>query len=184
MVYSSVMSAVVSALAADCIDNTAKQVWQKLIDTETRGVGLPGGAKDRMQADCWVHARLHSQLIPRHWNALVARFSTHRTKKVGAIAALCPVVASPASRLFVQKAVTAWAIPQLKGGDGKRSTDMIVLPAAFYDMNTWDQGASPERTRRRWRKAICDVLDEMVGEALVAAEEVLLAEGVLQCTAA
>ena len=25
---------------------------------------------------------------------------------------------------------------------------MIVLPAAFYDMNTWDLTAAPERTRR------------------------------------
>jgi hypothetical protein len=184
MIYTSVLSAVVSALAAECIDNTAKQAWQKLIDMETRGVGVPGGATDRMHADCWVHARLHSQLIQRHWNALVARFSTHRAKKVDAIAALAPVVASPASRLFVQKAVTAWAIPPMKGAEGKRSTYMIVLPPAFYDMNTWDLGASPERTRRHWRKCIGAVLDEMVAEALVAAEQILKEEGVLHADAA
>lgn len=179
MIYPSVLSAVVSALAAECIDNTAKQAWQKLIDMETRGVGVGGGATDRMHADCWVHARLHSQLIPRHWSALVARYSTHKAKKVAAIGSLAPLIASPAPRLFVQKAVTAWAIPPLKGVEGKRSSDMIVLPAAFYDMNGWDPEGSPESTRRRWRRAVCLVLDEMVSEALCAAEAVLLVEGVL-----
>lgn len=179
MIYPSVLGAVVSALAAECIDNTAKQAWQKLIDMETRSVGSGGGATDRMHADCWVHARLHSQLIARHWSALVARYSTHKAKKVAAIGALTPIIASPAPRLFVAKAVTAWAIPPLKGADGKRSSDLIVLSPAFYDMNGWDPAGSPERTRRRWRRDIAVVLDEMVGEALNAAEGILKREGVL-----
>jgi hypothetical protein len=179
MIYPSVLSAVVSALAAECIDNTAKQAWQKLIDRETRGVGV-GSATDRMHADCWVYARLHSQLIPRHWNALVGRYSTHKVKKIEALGQLTPVIASPAPRLFVQKAVVAWAIPPLKGVEGKRSSDVIVLPAGFYDMNSWDMTAAPERSRRRWRKAIADVLDEMTSEALIAAEQILAAEGVLR----
>jgi hypothetical protein len=37
-------------------------------------------------------------------------------------------------------------------------------------MNSWDMTAAPERSRRRWRKAISDVLDEMTGEALNVAE--------------
>lgn len=184
MIYSSVLSAVVSALAAECIDNTAKQAWQKLIDLDTAKVGAGGGAPDRMQADCWVFARLHSQLIPRHWNALVAKYSTHKARKVEAIGQLAPIVASPAARLFVFKAVTAWAIPPLKGVEGKRSSDMIVLPAEFYDMNTWDSQASPERTRRRWRQDIGSVLEEMVSEALAAAESILAEEGVLRSHAA
>lgn len=49
-----------------------------------------------------------------------------------------------------------------------------------YDMNSWDMTAAPERGRRRWRKAISDVLDEMTGEALNAAEQILTAEGVLR----
>lgn len=178
MIYTGVLSAVVSALAAECIDNTAKQAWQRLVDMETRGVGAGSGA-DRMHADCWVHARLHSQLIPRHWHALVARYSTHKAKKVAAIGALAPIVASPAPRLFVHKAVTAWAIPPMKGAKGRRSSDVIVLPAAFYDMNGWDLTAAPESTRRRWRRGVWAVLDEMVVEALIAAEDILVAEGVL-----
>ncbi|MGQ7957668.1 hypothetical protein ACUTAF_08125 [Pseudomonas sp. SP16.1] len=184
MIYSSVLSAVVSALAAECIDSTAKQAWQKLIDLDTARVGAGSNAHQRMQVDCWVFARLHRELIPRHWNALVARYSTHNGRKVEAIGRLAPIIASPASRLFVYKAVTAWAIPPLKGAEGKRSSKMIVLPAEFYDMNTWDLEANHERTRRRWRQAVGVVLDEMVSEALRAAEVILAGEGVLLSHAA
>ncbi|HBO5587672.1 TPA: hypothetical protein L4556_004136 [Pseudomonas aeruginosa] len=146
MIYTSIRSAVVSALAAETIDNTAKQAWQKLYQpgyAESEGLaGLIRGSNTsgikRIDADCWVHARLHSQLKPRHWNALVAKYSTHKAKKVEAISALVPVIASHAPQLFVMKAVTAWAIPQLKGVEGKRSSDMIVLPQQFYDINSWD----------------------------------------------
>lgn len=181
MIYPSVQSAVVSALAAECIDSTSKQAWQKLIDLDTVRVGSGVSGSDRMQADCWVFARLHSQLIPRHWNALVAKFSTHKGRKVQAISALVPVVASPSSQLFKSKAVAAWAVPKLRGVDGKRSADMIVLPAAFYDMNTWDLDGRPESTRREWRRNIQKVLEEMVSEALKASEQILNAEGVLRC---
>ncbi|KAB0549793.1 hypothetical protein F7R01_00795 [Pseudomonas argentinensis] len=179
MIYPSVQSAVVSALAAECIDNTSKQAWQKLIDLDTVRVGSGVSASDRMQADCWVFARLHSQLIPRHWNALVAKYSTHKGRKVQAISALVPVVASHAPRLFIGNAVTAWAIPPMKGAAGKRSVDMIVLPEQFYDLNRWDPEARPERTRRRWRQGINEVLESLVTEAMVAAENILDREGVL-----
>src|SRR5690606_25636563 len=187
MIYTSTLAAVVSALAAEAIDNTSKQAWQKLyrpgdadggsLESLMRSSGERGIT--RMDADCWVYARLHSQLIPRHWNSLMARFSTHKVKKVEAIGKLVPLIASPAPGLFVQKAVTAWAIPPMKGVEGKRSTDMIVLPAQFYDMNGWDLEANHERTRRRWRKGVSDVLEEMVSEALQEAERILKEEGVL-----
>ncbi|CAD5376726.1 conserved hypothetical protein [Pseudomonas sp. OF001] len=181
MIYSSTLSAVVSALAAECIDSTAKQAWQKLYQAgEARPAGPAISAEDRMTADCWVFARLHHGLKPRHWHALVAKYSTHKGRKVEAIGKLCPVVATPAPALFLHKAITAWAIPPLKGVDGKRSTrDLIVLPREFYDMNTWDTDGRPEQTRRRWRLGIHKVLEEMVCEALVEAEKILEAEGVL-----
>ncbi len=186
MIYPSTLAAVVSALAAECIDNTAKQAWQRMYAAgEGRPAGMSVSPEDRMNADCWVFARLHSQLIPRHWNALVARFSTHKLRKVEAIHALVPLIASHAPRLFVDRAVTTWAIPPLKGVDGKRSTrDLIVLPAGWYDMNNWDETASPERTRRHWRSLIVKTLEDMVGEALKEAEQILRAEGVLQSEAA
>ncbi|MCY1307821.1 hypothetical protein D9M70_577810 [compost metagenome] len=82
------------------------------------------------------------------------------------------------------KAVTAWAIPPLRGVEGKRSSDMIVLPKAFYDMNGWDVEGRPESTRREWRRNIYRTLDEMVGEAVAEAEAILQREGVLMDIAA
>lgn len=223
MIYSSALSAVVSALAAECIANTAKQAWQKLYQAgEARPAGIAVSAEDRMAADCWVFARLHHGLKPRHWFALVAKYSTHKARKVDAIGKLVSVVATPAPLLFLHKAVTAWAIPPLKGAQPQRakaldaadprchgqewreratklnaarswrveaekagrSSDMIVLPASFYDMNTWDVDGRPEQTRRRWRGGIRKVLDEMVGEAVAEAERILAEEGVLISRAA
>ncbi|MBV2132034.1 hypothetical protein KRX52_04385 [Pseudomonas sp. MAP12] len=186
MIYSSALSAVVSALAAECIDNTSKQKWQQLYQSgELRPCGRAVSPEERMTADCWVFARLHSQLKPRYWHALVAKYSTHRARKVEAIGKLVPLIASHAPQLFVYKAVTAWAVPPMKGTEGKRSTSgLIVLPAEFYDVNTWDLEARTERTRQRWRKAINEVLEEMVGEALVEAEKILASEGVLRAEAA
>src|SRR5690606_15251544 len=107
---------VVSALAAEAIDNTSKQAWQKLyrpgyaeggsLESLMRSSGERGIT--RMDADCWVYARLHSQLIPRHWNALVAKYSTHRQKKRDAIEALIPLIATPAPRRFLGMAVYTW----------------------------------------------------------------------------
>lgn len=187
MIYTSALAAIVSALAAETIDNTSKQAWQKLyrpgyqdgLDLATLFRSAQKDAISRTDADCWVFARLHSQLKPRHWAALLARYSTHKGRKVEAIGKLAPLIASPAPFLFVQKAVTAWAIPPLKGAEGKRSTDMIVLPKEFYDMNGWDPDGSPERTRQRWRQHVYAVLDEMTTESIHAATEILEREGVL-----
>lgn len=45
-------------------------------------------------------------------------------------------------------------------------------------------GVNAESTRREWRRKIHRVLDEMVDEALVAAEQILNAEGLLAKDAA
>lgn len=226
MIYQSVLGAVVSALAAEAIDTTSKQAWQKLYNSADEGEGgdlatlfgaRSGGKADRTQADCWVSARLHHRLKPQYWNALLAHYSTHKGKKVQAIAALQAVVNTPAPKLFLYKAITAWAVPQLKGARlpvarsvslevpldapdwrqaamvkaavaaGKantkkceaRSADMIVLKDSFYDMNTWDLDARPERTRREWRQNINAALDKLVSEALIDAGQILRDEGVL-----
>lgn len=191
MIYTSTLAAVVSALAADAIDNTSKQAWQKLyrpgyqdgFDLATLARSK-GDSLTRMDVDCWVYARLHSQLIHRHWAALVAKYSTHRQKKRDAIEALIPLIATPAPRRFLGMAVYTWAIPKLRGVQGKRSTDMIVLEDWFYDMSNWETEGRPEQTRRRWRLGIRNVLEEMAAEALREAEQILDAEGVLMRLAA
>jgi hypothetical protein len=128
MIYPGILNAVVSALAAEAIDNTSKQAWQKLYNSadEEEGGDMAAlvrsrGAEsiDRTQVDCWVSARLHHGLEPKHWDALVAKYSTHKGRKVQALAALQTIITTPAPKLFLYKAVTAWAIPQLKGARPK-----------------------------------------------------------------
>lgn len=133
MIYTSVSSAVVSALAAESKSGTKGQAWQKLYDpTEETGGDLvslfssSGDGLDRNQVDYWIAARLHHLLIPRHWHALVAKYSTHKGRKVQAIAQLKAVLATPAPQLFLYKAVTAWAIPKLPGARPKPVKSVVI----------------------------------------------------------
>ncbi|RFQ00012.1 hypothetical protein D0O09_20040 [Pseudomonas putida] len=229
MKYQSVLAAVVRALAAETMSGVGGGDFEPKVQA-SKLKGEISGRDAAMLVDCWVHARLHSKLIPRHWNALTARFSTHKAKKVDAIGKLVPLIATQAPNLFRYKAVTAWAIPPVKGVQAqsghevasraareraefdslhagvvqrlaggempedagqarrehyvKRSTDMIVLPAEFYDINTWDGQGLNRTTYWRWKKAIEKVLDEMVAEALVASGKILQEEGVLMADAA
>ncbi|MDD0976203.1 hypothetical protein [Pseudomonas fontis] len=63
-------------------------------------------------AECIVHKLLHAQLKPRHWNALVAEYSTHRGKRIDSIGRLVSVVQSSAPLRFTQQAVLVRAVPQ------------------------------------------------------------------------
>lgn len=182
MIYRNVLSAVVSVLAAECIDNTSKQAWQRLVGDDVRPAGGGMSADDRALLDCWAHARLHAQLSQRHWNVLVAKYSTHKGRKVQAAGKLTAMVVTPAPRLFLSYAVYAWAIPKLKGVDGKRDDSVLVLPDRCYDMNAWDTEARPERTRRRWRGDIFRALSDIENEALACAEDILGSEGLLPLT--
>lgn len=222
MIYPSVSSAVVCALAAESRSKTA--AWQKLYDAaqdQQRNLASCAGSArtdmDRAVVDYWVAARLHHMLIPRHWHALVAKFSTDKVKVVEAIGFLRPLIATPAPALFLYKALTAWAIPKRPGQRARpsrtvsveigtdwpkwrqeaaakaavhaclseqrkalsRAAGVIALPDSFYDMNSWDTDGTPDSTRRRWRADITTKLDEMVSEALDAAQELLQMEGVL-----
>ncbi|MNY28124.1 hypothetical protein D3C86_1620790 [compost metagenome] len=73
-----------------------------------------------------MSARLHSALEQKHWDALVAKYSTHKGRKVQAISALQALINTPAPKLFLFKATTAWAIPQLKGARPKVATSVSV----------------------------------------------------------
>ena len=174
-IYKDVMGTLVRVLAADNIDNSTKQSWQKLIDAELRSGGQGAGisVRDKFDYDCCLYALLHRELAPDQWDVLVAKYSTHKANKVGAIGRLVTRIISPAPQLFTYKAVTAWAIPKLRGvQDRKRSTDMIVLPAEFYDMNTWDLAGKPESTRRRWKTGIAKRLETLEEAAVIEATEI------------
>lgn len=146
MVYSSVSGAVVAALAAGEKGSAKAQAWQKLYKSaEEEGgclasLGGGSGGLDRTQVDYWLSARLHHMLKGRHWDALVAKYSTNKAKKVQAITQVRPLIASPAPALFIYKAVTAWAIPKLKGASRKAPQSVSVdIP---LDAPSWRREAT------------------------------------------
>lgn len=146
MVYSSVSGAVVAALAAGEKGSAKAQAWQKLYKSaEEEGGCLAtlGGQSvgiDRTQVDYWLSARLHHMLKGRHWDALVAKYSTNKAKKVQAITLIRPLIASPAPTLFIYKAVTAWAIPKLKGA--RRKAPQSVSVDMSLDASAWRREAT------------------------------------------
>lgn len=226
MNYQNVISAVVRALAAETINSAGGCNVEPRVQT-SKLKGEITGKDAALLADCIVHKLLHAQLSPRHWNALVAKYSTHRGRKIDSIGRLVAVVPSPAPLRFTQQAVLVWAVPQQSKGikravievkapkhrenkdegqwdwrnkaadaDVARANkharsvaetkpgEMIVLAESNYDMTNWDAQGLTERTYQRWNKSIKGALESMVDEALVDAQHMLEAVGVLSGEAA
>jgi hypothetical protein len=226
MTYRNVISAVVRALAAETINSSGGCNVEPRVQA-SKLKGEISGKDAALLADCIVHKLLHAQLSPRHWNALVAKYSTHRGRKIDSIGRLVAVVKTPAPQRFTQQAVLVWAVPQqVKGiqravaqikapkhrenkeegqwdwrnaaadADVARANkharavaedkpgEMIVLADSNYDMTNWDSQGLTERTYQRWNKAIKDGLESLVNEALVEAQHMLEAVGVLEGEAA
>jgi hypothetical protein len=177
MTYRNVVSAVVRALAAETISSAGGCDFEPKVQCAKQKGEIVGKEATFLQ-DCWVFGRLHKALTPAHWRALVAKYSTHEERKHGAILELLNSVKSPAPKRFRECAVLTWAIPQVAGAEGKRSS--AVLPAAWYDITNWDNDGKPESTRYRWRSSIRNSLDGQVNEALMAAQEILDAEGLME----
>lgn len=141
MIYSSVSGAVVAVLAAGEKGVAKAQAWQKLYKSaEEEGGCLAslGGRSDgidRKQIDYWLSARLHHVLKGRHWDVLVAKYSANKVKKVRAITQVRLLISSPAPPLFIYKAVTAWAIPKLKGS--RRNAPRSVSVDIPLDASAW-----------------------------------------------
>ena len=114
MIYRNVVSAVVRALASEAINSAGGCDFEPKVQT-SKLKGEITGRDAALLIDCMVHKVLHAQLSPRHWNALVAKYSTHKGRKIDSIGRLIAVLRSPAPQLFTQKAVTVWAVPQIKG---------------------------------------------------------------------
>lgn len=227
MKYQNVISAVVRALAAETINSAGGCSVEPRVQT-SKLKGEITGKDAALLADCIVHKMLHAQLSPRHWHALLAKYSTHKGRKIDAIGRLVAVIPTPAPKRFTQQAVLVWAVPeQRKGvqrvavqakdaevrecekGSGRwdwrnqaaqrsveranahaksvaedRPGEMIVLAASNYDMTTWDDQGLTDRSYRRWNQAIKGSLEALVNEALVEAQHMLEAVGVLASEAA
>lgn len=176
MNYQSVVSAVVRALASEVINSAGGCDFEPKVQA-ARIPGAISGKEDAFLCDCWVHARLSTHLEPHHWTALTAKYSTHTERKHAAIIELTRSMKSPAPERFRNAAILTWAMPKLPGKDGKRS--VAVLPDAWYDVNRWDDDGKPESTLYRWRSSIRRCLENQVNDALVAAQEILDAEGLI-----
>ncbi|WP_095093863.1 hypothetical protein [Pseudomonas sp. Irchel 3A5] len=227
MNYRNVVAAVVRALAAETVNAASGGDFEPKVQC-AKQKGAIVGKEAALLADCIVHKLLHAQLTPRQWNALVAKYSTHKGRKIDSIGRLVHAVKSPAPQRFTQQAVLVWAVPQQVKGiqrqvrevpaperrtDGAdtgkwdwrnraaqeaadranrharttadtRSGEMIVLAASNYDMTNWDSQGLTERTYQRWNKAIKDSLESVVNEALMEAQHMLEAAGVLDSEAA
>lgn len=181
MIYRSVIAAVVRALAAETMSGTGGQDFEPKVQC-AKQKGAIVGKEEAFLTDCWVFGRLHKGLSADHWDALVAKFSTHEERKHAAILALYRSVRSPAPQRFRECAVLTWAFPQPEGAEGKRSTN--VLPAAWYDLTNWGNDGKPESTRYRWRSNIRKALEDRVNEALAAAQEILDKESLVRDCAA
>ncbi|KAE9642396.1 hypothetical protein EJA70_19350 [Pseudomonas sp. PB103] len=226
MNYHNVISAVVRALAAETINSSGGFNVEPRVQA-SKLKGEISGKDAALLADCIVHKLLHAQLSPRHWNALVAKYSTHRGRKIDSIGRLVAVVKTSAPQRFTQQAVLVWAVPQQVKGIQRALTqikapkhrenkeegqwdwrnaaadadvarankharavaeekpgEMIVLSDSNYDMTNWDSQGLTERTYQRWNKAIKEGLESLVNEALVEAQHMLEAVGVLESEAA
>lgn len=226
MNYHNVISAVVRALAAETINSSGGCNVEPRVQA-SKLKGEISGKDAALLADCIVHKLLHAQLAPRHWNALVSKYSTHRGRKIDSIGRLVAVVKTPAPQRFTQQAVLVWAVPQQVKGIQRaviqikapqhrenkeagqwdwrnaaadadvarankharavaeeRPGEMIVLADSNYDMTNWDSQGLTERTYQRWNKAIKESLESLVNEALVEAQHMLEAVGVLESEAA
>lgn len=181
MIYRSVIAAVVRALSAETMSGTGGQDFEPKVQA-AKQKGAIVGKDEALLVDCWVFGRLHKGLTADHWDALVAKFSTHQDRKHAAILALNKSVKSPAPQKFRECAVLTWAFPQLEGAEGERSAS--VLPSSWYDIANWGNDGKPDSTRYRWRSNIRKALEDQVNKALAEAQEILGAEGLIESQAA
>lgn len=177
MIYPSAVSAVVRALAAEVLTDVS-QCWKDPGAIPAGRGSAIAGKEEAFLTDCWINARLRANLDPHHWRVLIAKYSTHAERKHAAIVEITKVMVSPAPDRFRNAAVLTWAMPKLMGVEGKRSTS--VLPMAWYCMDNWCDDPTPVKTQERWRRDIRKAIERDVDNALMAAQEILDAEGLIR----
>lgn len=167
-VYRDAAHAISRIMAIETIDGTKKASWQRqyepgFAEEPPASNPCPLSDSERLTQDSMTRSRVHKELSPVLWAALVAKYSINTNEVAEAVRFLVPRAVTPAHHLFRMKAVTAWAIPQKRGQQGvKHSTG---LPDSFYDVNTWDADGTPDRTLRRWRSVTTQWLEDQVDQA-------------------
>ena len=174
MIYRDAGHCIARVMSIETNDGTAKAGWQMRYQSgfpeeRTEGSGL--SAEERLTQDAMTRGMLHRELTELQWNVLVAKYSINDREVADAVRWLILRVESPAHRLFVTKAVTAWAVP-------KR------LPAAFYVLHSWDAEGTPDSTLRRWRGLIGKWLGANLDSAFKHVEQLLKDNGLCREVAA
>lgn len=176
-VYRDAAHAIARIMAIETIDGTKKAAWQRqyepgFAEEPPASNPCPLSDSERLTQDSMTRSRLHKELSPVLWSVLVAKYSINDIERAQAVHYLVPRVVTPAHHLFRMKAVTAWAIPQKRGQKGaKRSSG---LPDAFYDVNSWDNEGTPDRTLRRWRSTTNQWLEDQVDKGFAEVARVLI----------
>ena len=169
MTYRNVVSAVVRALAAETINSAGGCDFEPKVQT-SKLKGEITGKDATLLVDCIVHKLLHAQLTPRQWNALVAKYSTHKGRKVDSIGRLVCAIKSPAPQRFTQQAVLVWAVPQQVKGI-QRQVRQAAAPEKIEDAEgkwDWRNKAAQEAVERANRHAKA-VAEARPGEMIVLA---------------
>ncbi|CAE6906469.1 MULTISPECIES: hypothetical protein [Pseudomonas] len=175
-VYRDAAHAIARIMAIETIDGTKKAAWQRqyepgFAEEPPASNPCPLSDSERLTQDSMTRSRLHKELSPVLWAVLVAKYSINDIERAQAVHYLVPRVVTPAHHLFRMKAVTAWAIPQMRGQKGaKRSSG---LPDSFYELSSWDADGTPESTLRRWRVAVNRWLESQVDDAFADVTRVL-----------
>jgi len=169
MIYRNVISAVVRALAAETINSAGGCDFEPKVQT-SKLKGEISGKDATLLADCIVHKLLHAQLTPRQWNALVAKYSTHKGRKVDSIGRLVSAIKSPAPQRFTQQAVLVWAVPQQVKGI-QRQARQAAAPEKIQDSSgKWDwRNRAAEGAVERANRHARSVAEARAGEMIVLA---------------
>jgi len=165
MGYRNVVSAVVRALAAETINSAGGCDFEPKVQCAKQKGEIVGKEAALLQ-DCIVHKMLHKILSQRHWFALTAKFSTHNGRKIEATGRLVAIVTSPAPALFTRKAVTAWAIPQIKGI--RREPVKVKAPEFDEDVPAWRVEAAKAAIDRANASAAKRVTNQLDGAIILA----------------
>lgn len=148
---------------------TAQSSWQRLYDSGLQEAPPPAcglTAEERLTQDAMTRAKVRRKLNDAQWHALVAKYSINEYEVSESIRWLICRVETPAHHLFKMKSVMAWAVPRR-------------LPAAFYNLSTWDEDGKPESTLRRWRIGVNGWLNRHIDDAHKSIETLLEDEGLL-----
>ena len=181
MIYTSVLSAVVRALAAETINSAGGCDFEPKVQS-AKVPGAISGPAARLLDDALVRKIMREALTALQYAALAGQYSTDVARKHAGVNALIASVRSPAPRRFVECACWAWAYPKRPGLDGKRSLN--VLPAGWYELDNWCDEPAPVKTQERWRRDVQKALKAHGDKALMVMQDELERVGALDSEAA